>query len=135
MSAVKIIRALLLAHTPVTVLVAADKVISGVVPQATALPAIGITEISRGEMPTVSLGQAAVLVTSRVQVTAMAKSYSAQKELLQAAKLGPGAHTGTIVGISVRSVTRDIVGPDLSDTDAGIFKQSRDFIVQFVEAN
>ncbi len=135
MSAVKVIRALLLAHAPVAALVAADKVFAGTIPQGVVLPAIGIKEIGRSELATVSLGQAAVLVTARVQVTVLAKSYPAQKALLQAAKLGPGAHTGLIAGVAVRSVIRDAVGPDLSNEDAGIFEQSRDFKVAFVEAN
>ena len=135
MSSVKVMRALLLAHAPVAALVAADKVFAGTIPQGVALPAIGIKEIGSSELATVSLGQAAVLITSRVQVTVLAKSYPAQKALLLAAKLGPGAHSGQIAGVMVRSVIRDAVGPDLSDDAAGIYEQSRDFKVTFVEAN
>ena len=55
--------------------------------------------------------------------------------MLQAAKLGPGAHTGTVAGVEVRSVMRDVVGPDMVDDGAGIYQQSRDFKVVYVEAN
>lgn len=135
MSAIKVIRALLIAHPPVLGLVPATRIVAGTVPQAMPLPAIGLTEISRNEMPTVSLGQRAVQVTSRVQVTVHADTYSEQKAVLQAAKLGPGTHTGTVADIIVRSVMRDIVGPDLKDDEASIFQQSRDFKVVFVEEN
>ena len=135
MSAVKVMKALLLAHAPLVALVAAENVMAGTIPQGAVLPAIGIKEIGSSELATVSLGQAAVLVTARVQVTVLAKSYPAVKALLQAAKLGPGAHTGMVAGVRVRSVIRDAVGPDLSDDDAGIYEQSRDFKVTFVEAN
>lgn len=135
MSAVKVMRALLLAHAPLVALVAAENVMAGTIPQGAVLPAIGIKEIGSSELATVSLGQAAVLVTARVQVTVLAKSYPAVKALLQAAKLGAGAHTGMVAGVQVRSVIRDAVGPDLSDDDAGIYEQSRDFKVAFVEAN
>lgn len=135
MSAVKVIRALLVAHAPVLALVPAARIVAGTVPQGTPLPAIGLTEISRVELPTVSLGQRAVQVTARVQVTVHASAYPEQKAVLQAARLGPGAHTGTVAGVEVRSVMRDVVGPDMTGDDAGVYQQSRDFKVVFVEAN
>ncbi|MBG6222798.1 MULTISPECIES: hypothetical protein [unclassified Janthinobacterium] len=135
MSAIKVIRALLIAHAPVLALVPAARIVAGTVPQGTPLPAIGLTEIRRGELPTVSLGQRAVQVTARVQLTVHAGTYADQKAVLQAAKLGAGAHTGTVAGIAVRSVMRDVVGPDIIDDDAGIYQQSRDFKVVFVEEN
>lgn len=135
MSGIKVIRALLVAHAPVLALVPAARIVAGTVPQGMPLPAIGLTEISRVELPTVSLGQRAAQVTARVQVTVHASTYPDQKAVLQAAKLGPGAHTGTVAGVEVRSVMRDVVGPDMKDDDAEIYQQSRDFKVVFVEAN
>lgn len=135
MSAIKVIRALLAAHAPVLALVPAARIVAGTVPQGTPLPAIGLTEISRVELPTVSLGQRAVQVTARVQVTVHASAYPEQKAVLQAARLAPGAHTGTVAGVAVRSVMRDVVGPDMTDDEAGVYQQSRDFKVVFVEAN
>lgn len=135
MSAIKVIRALLVAHAPVLALVPAGRIVAGTVPQGMPLPAIGLTEISRTELPTASLVQRAVQVTARVQVTVHAASYPDQKAVLQAARLGAGAHTGTVAGVTVRSVMRDVVGPDMSDDDAGLYQQSRDFKVVFVEAN
>lgn len=135
MSAIKVIRALLVAHAPILGLVPAARIVAGTVPLGMPLPAIGLTEISRVELPTVSLGQRAVQVTARVQVTVHASTYPDQKALLQAAKLGPGAHTGTVAGVTVRSVMRDVVGPDMGDADTGIYQQSRDFKVVYVEDN
>jgi len=135
MSAVKVIRALLAAHAPVLALVPAARIVAGTVPQGMPLPAIGLTEISRIELPTASLAQRTVQVTARVQVTVHAGTYPDQKAVLQAARLGHGAHTGTVAGVEVRSVMRDVVGPDMTDDDAGVYQQSRDFKVVFVEAN
>lgn len=135
MSAIKVIRALLVAHAPVLALVPAARIVAGTVPQGMPLPAIGLTEISRVELPTVSLGQRAVQVTARVQVTVHASTYPDQKAVLQAAKLGPGVHTGTVASVEVRSVMRDVVGPDMKDDDAEIYQQSRDFKVVYVETN
>lgn len=128
-----ILRALLLAHAPVTALV--DKVYTGTVPQDAVLPAIGIKEISRVEHDTVARSGPATLVTARIQVTVYSKSYPQQKALLTAAKLGSGVFTGLIAGVNVRSVLRDMVGPDFSDEAAGLFEQSRDFMVTYIEPN
>lgn len=134
MNAVVVMRALLMAYAPITSIVG-QQVFAGDIPQGATLPAISIREISRIEQLTASLAQPTVLVTARVQVTVHAKSYPDQKALLMAAKLGPGGHTGTISGVAVRSVLRDIVGPDMSDPDAGIYDQSRDFKVAYIEPN
>lgn len=134
MNGVVVMRTLLLAYGPVAALVS-DKVFAGTIPQGDILPAIGIKEISRTEQATVANDGPATLVTARIQVTVYSKSYPAQKALLLAAKLGAGVHTGEIAGVTVRSVLRDIVGPDMSDEDAGIFEQSRDFKVAYIEPN
>ncbi|PIG29404.1 hypothetical protein CLU93_3712 [Janthinobacterium sp. 35] len=133
MSAVKVMRALLQANSAVVALVPLERVDAGTVPQESELPAIGIREIGRNEFATVARAEKRVLVRSRVQVTVYAKSYPEQKAVLLAAKLGPGVHTGVVAGVTVRSVVRGEVGPDLSEEDAGIFEQSRDFIVSYIE--
>ena len=131
MSAVAIVRALLVAHAPVTALVPAARIAAGTI-SAGALPAIGITEISGNEEDTVARAGNS-LVTSRIQVTVYATSYPQQKAVLKAAKLGPGVHTGLVAGYSVRSVLRDLVGPDMGDPAVPTFEQSRDFMVKYIE--
>lgn len=131
MSAVAIMRALLVGHAPVTELVPAARIVAGNVPDGS-LPAIGITEISGVEQDTVTRA-ARTLVTARVQVTVYAASYPQQKAILKAAKLGDGVFTGQIAGYAVRSVLRDMVGPDLGDPKIPTFEQSRDFKVTFIE--
>ena len=133
MTAVKVMRALLQAHPAVVALVPRERVVAGTVPQDSGLPAIGIKEIGRNEFATVARAEKRVLVRSRVQVTVYAKSYPEQKAVLLAAKLGPGVHTGVIVGVTVCGVVRGDVGPDLGEEDAGIFEQSRDFTVSYLE--
>jgi len=98
------------------------------------LPAIGIREISGIELDTVARAGNS-LVTARVQVTVYATSYPQQKAILRAAKLGGGAFTGTIAGYAVRSVLRDMVGPDLGDATAAppTYEQSRDFKIAYIE--
>lgn len=135
MDAVAVMRALLLAHTPLVALVG-DRVIAGTVPLSEVNPvAIGLTEVGRNEADTVSRSGPPTLVTARVQVTVYATEYPAMKAALNAARLGPGVFTGMIAGVEVRSVLRDTVGPDLSDEEPGIAEQSRDFIVAYLEPN
>lgn len=134
MDAVTVMRALLLAHAPVVAIVG-SRVSAGDIPQGVTLPAIGIREISRIEQATIENGGTESLITARVQVTGYTKSYPAQKALLTAAKLGSGVHTGVIAGVTVRSVLRDVVGPDMSDAAAEIYEQARDFKVAYIEPN
>jgi len=131
MSAAAIMRALLVGHAPVTALVPVARIVAGNVPDGS-LPAIGITEISGVEQDTVARASR-TLVTARVQVTIYAASYPQQKAILKAAKLGAGVFTGQIAGYAVRSVLRDMIGPDLGDPKIPTFEQSRDFKIAFIE--
>lgn len=134
MSAVKVIRALLGAHQPVVALIG-SRIYAGMVPEGSVYPVMHLKEVSRSERLTTSLAGASVLVTARVQVTAIARSYGECKALLQAAKLDAGAHTGIIDGVTVRSISRQSVGPDLYEEDVKTFEQSRDFMIVFTEEN
>jgi hypothetical protein len=131
MDGVAVIRVLALAHAPLTDLVG-DRIVAGDVPSEMSLPAVGLKEISRAEQDTVSR-EGRALVTARIQLTVHAKSYPQQKALLRAAGLGQGVKTGVIAGVAVRSVLRDAVGPDMGNSDAGIFEQPRDFKVTYIE--
>lgn len=131
MSAVAIMRALLVADAALTALVPVARIVAGDVPEGS-LPAIGIREISGIEQDTVSRSGNS-LITARVQVTVYATSYPQQKAVLKSAKLGAGVFTGQIAGYAVRSVLRDSVGPDMGDPQIPSFEQSRDFKVTFIE--
>jgi hypothetical protein len=133
MDGVAVVRALLLAHAPMTDL-AGDQIFAGDAP-VEAAPAVGIKEIGRVEQETVARSAPTTLVTARIQVTVYAKSYPQQKAMLKAARLGAGVHTRVIAGVTVRSVLRDAVGPDLSSPEVGLFEQSRDFKVAYLEPN
>ena len=134
MSAVKAIRALLVAHAPVAAIVG-QRIYAGLVPEGSPYPILYIGEVSRTERLTTSLTGSSVLVMARVQVTAITRSYAECKALLQAARLDAGAHTGVIAGVTVRSITRQPIGPDFYDADVKTFEQSRDFMIVFTEEN
>lgn len=134
MSAVAIMRALLVAHAPLTDRVPAGRIFAGIAPQNAVLPAVSITEVSSNEVPTVSRTGPTVTVRARVQVTVIAGSLATQKAAIRAAGLGPGTHRGMYAGFKTMSAIPDGVGPDLNNLDDdGIYEQSRDFMVTFVE--
>jgi len=132
MSAVKIIRALLLADAPMLALVQATGIICGMVPQGTPLPAVAITEVSGTDHKSLKPG-AYARSTSRVQVTVMVGSYPAQKAILSAVRHACRDKVGTIAGINGVAVLLDSKGPDFNDPDAGFYMQSQDFQVSFIE--
>lgn len=133
MSAVKIIRALLVADSALTALVPAARIIAGVLPQGTALPAVAVTEVSRITRNILKAG-AYAQSTSRVQVSVMATTYPQQKQLLGAVRHACRDRIGTVAGVANVSVLLDSAGPDFNDPDTGFFMQSQDFEVSFTEA-
>lgn len=135
MSGVAIIRQLLADRAEMLAVLPAAKVIAGTIPQNTVLPALGVSEVSSNEQWTTARNLRVKMIRERVQVTIQAKDYSTMKRLLKVASLGAGVHTGMVKGISVRSVLPDGVGPEIPVGDDGIYEQSRDFMVTFIEAN
>jgi hypothetical protein len=131
---VKVIRALLAGAAQVVAKVPPARIAAGVVKEGTPLPAYGITEVSSVPVGAID-GQAEYsVVTSRVQVTAMAKTYPEVKELVDLARRACNFQRGQIAGNGVVSIVRGTVGPDLED-DAGQHFQSIDFMVTYHEQN
>jgi hypothetical protein len=135
MSGVAIIRELLANWAPLTALVPAGRIYAGQVPQGSVLPAISVSEISVREHQTIARLAQGKTSTARIQVTVLTKDYPAMKAALKAAGLGPGVHTGTVKGYSVKAALPDGIGPEIPPIEDGIFEQSRDFLVTFSEPN
>lgn len=131
---VKAVRALLLGAASVTARVHADSIVAGDVPAKASLPALGIMEISSVPVGAFDAHAEYSVVTSRVQVTAMAKEYPDVKALIDLVRRACNFQRGPIAGVSVISVVRDTVGPDLEDL-AGNHIQSIDFKVTYHEPN
>lgn len=132
MSAIKVIRALLAADAAVLALVPATRIVAGVLPQGTALPALAITEVSRTDRNILHPGSTA-RSTARVQVTAIAASYATQKTLLQAVRHACRDKIGTVAGVPGVAVLLDGTGPDFNDSDTAFFMQTQDFMVGYTE--
>ena len=134
MSGVIAIRSLLANNAAVLAVVPASKIMAGVIPIDTVLPAIGISHISTVERNTVAMDAAQVMATERVQVTVEAWGYADQKSILELVRKACPNTDGTVNGIAADSILPEIAGPDLRDDDLLIFVQSRDFIVKFIES-
>ena len=133
MSGVIAIRYILSKNSALVAVVPATKIMAGVIPIATVLPAISVTHISTIERMTVAM-TGGVLATERVQVTVQAKSYAAQKSILELVRQACAHQRASINGVAVDSILPEGAGPDLHDDDLTIFMQSRDFIVKFIES-
>ena len=132
MSAEKVINALLNADAAVGALVA-GRIYPGTVPLNAAMPVLAFNHISTVNKTMISMAERDVLMVSRIQVTAMAKSYPAVKALLAAVSKACDQKRGTIAGILVSSVINDATGPDMRDDDATLYMQSADFKVTWTD--
>lgn len=131
MSGVAVLRYLLANNAPLIAVVPAARIIAGVIPQGTTLPAIGISQISGVENLTVAMAEGGIFRTDRVQVTVHASSYSSKKSILALVRTACAHQSGTVNGVKLDSILPDGEGPDLDDEAAVIYEQSRDFMVRW----
>ena len=134
MSGVIVVRYLLAHDAPLLAVVPETKIMAGPIPLNTVLPAIEVSDISAIESGSVAMNETTRLVTNRIQVSVLAKTYAEQKSILKLVRKAlPVSHT-TVNGIVVDCIIPEIRGPDIRDDAATIFSQSRDFMVSFQEA-
>lgn len=133
MNGVVALRTLLIADATLTALVPVERIVAGVMPMGTTLPAVSITSVSSVDrnLPSPS---ATRHVTERVQATVLASDYPEQKEILAAVKAAAADTFPTVSGISNVTVHTDSQGPDFMNEDASIYLGSQDFRVTFTEA-
>ena len=135
MSSVKVIRALLVANSNLVAVVPSTRIIAGVLPQSTVVPALCVTEISTLELPNIDAQATKSLVSARVQVTIFSSNYATQKQVLDLVRKACNYERGNIASTEVVSVQRLHNGPDFHDLETGLFMQSIDFKVIFNEDN
>lgn len=140
MSGSSIVGTLLRANAALIAVVPVARIKNGVIPIGTALPAISIQEVDAVETRTVRMTETP-LTRSRVQVTVQTKDvpgvisgYQQQKEVLNLVRKALPHTRGTVGSYSVDSILPDSAGPDMQEVEAGIYMQSRDFLVTFVAA-
>ena len=131
MRAEKVVTALLGAASGVTNLVG-TRIQPSPLPETITLPAIATRHVSTIDLETID-AQSYALVQSRIEVTAVTKSYVTQKNLLEQIRLALQYKRGTYAGVEVVNITRENSGPDLRDDEKEIFTQAIDFLVIFKE--
>lgn len=129
MSAEAVVYALLSGAAPVTAIVD-TKIYPAVAPEGTALPFLVYEEVSRIDRHAVSLADPA-MVTTRMQITAVADHYAQLKTLLAAVHAACSNRRGLVAGIPDVCTRPAGRGPDLFDGERSVFSQSIDFMVTF----
>jgi len=131
MSGVAVVRYLLANNSGLTAVVPAARIMAGVLPVKTTMPAIAITQISGVQRNTVAMTETKRYVTERIQVTAFATTYATQKSIMNLIRAAlPNTHA-TVNSIDCDSLLPDLEGPDVFDADSVIYEQSQDFVVRF----
>lgn len=130
MSGVAVIRHML-AHDPqLTFIVPPVRIVGGMLPINTELPAISIQEISGSEF-TVIRRDGNNTASERIQVSIIAPTYIVMKQMLEFVRAAIKSTRGTVNTISVDSVTFEMDGPYLNSQDPIIHEQSIDYMVRF----
>lgn len=132
MSGVIIIWSLLSTNAGLLAVVPAAKIMAGVIPINTVLPAISIAQISGVTRNTIGMNEAKVLATDRVQITVMSKTYPQQKQILDLVRAACPNTRGIVNGISCDCILSDVVGPDIYDDTSIIYLQSVDLMVKYL---
>lgn len=132
MSGKIIVRKLLIEHAPLTAIVPVARIVAGMLPKGTKLPAISITSISAVDRNILSPG-ARRHVVERVQVTVLADNETAIKTLMPIQKRACADMFPTVAGLVGVTVHTDGGGPDFMDEQASIYMKSQDFRVAYSE--
>lgn len=132
MSGVAAIRQVLAASIPLTAIVPATRIMAGMLPIKTTLPAIGIATISAVDRNIPAPGGKRH-VDERVQVTIMGKDYPQAKAILRLVKLAAADMMPIVAGISEVTVRTDGAGPDFTEDEVSIPMQMQDFMVGYNE--
>jgi hypothetical protein len=132
MSDVKAIRYLLANNAPLVAVVPVAKIKAGPIQQGTTLPAISVSHVSTMRRYAIASAPAE-FCTSRVQITVMAKSYPEQKSILTLIRAALPRTRGSVNGVIVDSLLKDIDGPDFREDEVEIYMQSLDYIITYSE--
>jgi hypothetical protein len=136
MSGTAVIRAKLVAHAPLTALVASDRVRAGAIGQDVARPCIGITQINSTSI--VNVTGAVRMHTDIVRVTVLVDDedgagYPTLQSILAGVRAACPHTRGTVATIAVDSILPGGGGPDVPSDQPRQLSGSRDFIVRWTD--
>ena len=128
MRAEKVIYDLLTGSEAVTALVGL-KIYPGLIPQNTTIPAVSYELISSVDIPPINAQAGGVILRSRVQVSALARTYAEVKTIQEAIRRALLFKSGLIAGVQVNAITRELIGSDERDDESGLYMQGVDFLL------
>lgn len=131
MSGTAICRYLLKTNANLIASVPAARIMAGIAPLNTVLPAISVTEVTDQGHNNVAMAFNTTLFTSRVSVRVLADTYPSQKNLLELVRLALPNTSGTVNGHAVVSIVPGASGPDEFDAEASVYSQDKEFEVSF----
>jgi hypothetical protein len=132
MDGVKAIVQVLMADAGVTALVPSTRIMAGVLPQGTALPAISVSSVSAVTRGTLVKG-GVTMRRQRVQVTVMAATYASQASIQKAVIKAAHAKFPTVTGLSNVTLHHDSSGPDFMNEEASVYLGTDDFQATYSE--
>lgn len=132
MSAVVAVRHLLANYPSLVAIVPAARIMLGLLPPKTTLPAISITQVGNGAGFS-ELSKQSTTRRARVQVALSTDAYEHLDQILPLIRQAVARRRGDIAGVTVDSIVQDIEGPDEGEGSAEIFERSQDFIIRYSE--
>lgn len=127
MSAEKVIYNLLKNDTALVVSVPIARMYAGVIPIDATFPALCYNLISSYD--NTAIGLTTLKSRSRIQVTAVAKTYPAVKVIADKIRVACNLKRGTFNGIVTDSIIMDNIGADYRDDETDVFYSTIDFNV------
>jgi hypothetical protein len=127
MSAEKVIYNLLSNDTALLSVVPKVRMYAGVIPIDTTYPALCYNLVSSYDVN--AIGLTVIKSATRIQVTAVAKTYPAVKALADKIRVACNLKQGTFNGVVTDSVIMDNIGADYRDDETGVFYSTVDFNV------
>ena len=131
MSGVAVVRFVLANNAAVVAQVPAARIMAGILPISTTLPAIGVSLVDTRERTNVAMDMSTIHSTARVQVTVLGQTYVQARTVIELVRKALGYQRGSINGVDVDSILPDDEGPDFRDPDTGVHQSSRDYFVRF----
>lgn len=132
MSGIAVIRALLVAHAPLLLIVPGDRIGADDAPLETDIPAIVLEDISNVDWKRLTKGTTRH-VTERISVIALAHDVPSLKQILDLCKNAAAEFVGTIADVADVTVQSAGRGPRMRDPITSIRSQNQDFLVGFTE--
>lgn len=131
MSAAPVIYTLLTEATGVLAIVPVARVYPVRYPEGGELPGLVVTRISSVQQSFLDAANGLRVSRDRVQVTALARNYPELSALVLAVDKACTYQRGVIAGITVYTITREMVGPDYLADERGTHARNADFLVTY----